>query len=203
MNTLTLDHGMTAVLFLNHRVEVLDRRLGNSESIFLQLMAGAPEWGFPLSWQDPGKSILFFPFSLDPQLPVIADHVFKAVVGVQAARAWQDPDGCTSQFFFLPACGSARPVEGEPVGLYAEEGYMARAEFTHLQGELLSAFDELSPAQLSGAGGGPLHEVRDAVSHVKEFMFLEGGEKAPCEACCKQDPPEPVSRPGKVMPCGP
>ena len=92
---------MTAVLFLNHRVEVLDRRLGNSESIFLQLMAGAPEWGFPLSWQDPGKSILFFPFSLDPQLPVIADHVFKAVVGVQAARAWQDPDGCTSQFMLV------------------------------------------------------------------------------------------------------
>lgn len=157
---------------------------------------------FHVSHEDSILSFISLSRGLDSQLPVVAYHVFETVVGVEAARAREHPDGCAFDLLGLSAWSCAWPAECEPVGLYPEEGYIVRFELVHLGGELTGARDELFPAQFIGSGSGALDDVREAAAPVEEFPFFEGGEDAVGEACRVEGSPEAVSRAGKMMAYG-
>jgi len=121
------------------------------------------------------------------------------VVGVQSARAGQNPDARALESHGLLAEGGLRRGEGEAVGAHAEEGDDAGPIALHLALQPPSSLYELRGVKLVSAGGGATDQVGEAISQLQKKILLPRPEAARREAAGVQRRPEAVAGAGEVV----
>jgi len=85
-------------------------------------------------------------------------------------------------------------------GADAQKGDDARPVAAHLGGEPAASGSELGGGDFFGSGGGAIHEVGDAVALAQQLCLLRRMKQFRREARLVQRRPEPVARPGEVVP---
>jgi hypothetical protein len=122
------------------------------------------------------------------------------VVRVEPARVGGDPGLGPADALRLPAQHRLRPVEGDPPGGDAEDGDDPRPPGGDQLGQGGGAGAQLLGVELGGGAGRAVDEVGDAEAVAEQLGVLVRGEPARGEPGEVQRRPEPVARPGEVVP---